>query len=422
MDNIIDKLILEWSWRCEKGYPDINNPKDLAIFNSLLVEYGIHLDEVKKDAISQNPADYTRVKHTLGTKDKLYYLNSDLISKDNPRPGAPIYRLGKPQPGSKKTVYYIEPKGTEDSEIDKNPKTGHADYIKKILNNIGVPPVLIDQTISNSKFQSATTIEDFKNKLPTYIEAFSNLFKYSVAKGGRGELIPLVSIKGATLGTSQTKDITVKDKVLEVKELSGEEFALASGGSVINSIFDQNFSTFRKYLEPFEEDNKGVFRFVFSDADSAYTVSKGYLKKIEKLVSDFPLKKDQEEEDLVIVKVGDEKFGLLKNRKYEIEFDEKGNLTSGNDSLFKLDIRKTSLQKLLQHPWVTKKSSPIQDLNIIREKGLKGIDYLLLYTKGNPVILDLNKPEEKNKVEVHRVAQGTLNLKYTESTDTEEED
>lgn len=36
MDKIIDKLILEWSWRCEKGYPDINSGKDLEIFKSIV--------------------------------------------------------------------------------------------------------------------------------------------------------------------------------------------------------------------------------------------------------------------------------------------------------------------------------------------------------------------------------------------------
>ena len=26
----IDKILLEWSWRCEKGYPDLNTAKDLG--------------------------------------------------------------------------------------------------------------------------------------------------------------------------------------------------------------------------------------------------------------------------------------------------------------------------------------------------------------------------------------------------------
>ena len=26
---LIDKILLEWSYRCEKGYPDLNNKEDL---------------------------------------------------------------------------------------------------------------------------------------------------------------------------------------------------------------------------------------------------------------------------------------------------------------------------------------------------------------------------------------------------------
>lgn len=33
--DILDKVLLEWSYRCEKGYPDINNEKDIALFESI---------------------------------------------------------------------------------------------------------------------------------------------------------------------------------------------------------------------------------------------------------------------------------------------------------------------------------------------------------------------------------------------------
>ena len=32
---LIDRILLEWSYRCEKGYPDLNNEKDTALFESL---------------------------------------------------------------------------------------------------------------------------------------------------------------------------------------------------------------------------------------------------------------------------------------------------------------------------------------------------------------------------------------------------
>ena len=44
----IDKLITEWSWRCKKGYPDLNNPEDMAILKEVLYQYDISLEEVEE--------------------------------------------------------------------------------------------------------------------------------------------------------------------------------------------------------------------------------------------------------------------------------------------------------------------------------------------------------------------------------------
>lgn len=41
--DLLDKIILEWSLRSEKGYPDLNNEADLKIFESL---FGLNLKEV----------------------------------------------------------------------------------------------------------------------------------------------------------------------------------------------------------------------------------------------------------------------------------------------------------------------------------------------------------------------------------------
>lgn len=41
--NLVERVILEWSYRCEKGYPDFANEKDMNLFESL---FGFRLDEV----------------------------------------------------------------------------------------------------------------------------------------------------------------------------------------------------------------------------------------------------------------------------------------------------------------------------------------------------------------------------------------
>ena len=40
---LLDKILLEWSYRCDKGYPDVNNPADWLVLENVLVEMGIEL-------------------------------------------------------------------------------------------------------------------------------------------------------------------------------------------------------------------------------------------------------------------------------------------------------------------------------------------------------------------------------------------
>ena len=40
--NLIDRVILEWSYKTKKGYPDINNQDDLHIFKKT---FGFNLTE-----------------------------------------------------------------------------------------------------------------------------------------------------------------------------------------------------------------------------------------------------------------------------------------------------------------------------------------------------------------------------------------
>ena len=40
--NLIDKVILEWSYKTKKGYPDINSQEDMALFESM---FGFNIKE-----------------------------------------------------------------------------------------------------------------------------------------------------------------------------------------------------------------------------------------------------------------------------------------------------------------------------------------------------------------------------------------
>ena len=42
----LDELLLEWSYRSEKGYPSVDNPSDILILEKILKELDLHTDYV----------------------------------------------------------------------------------------------------------------------------------------------------------------------------------------------------------------------------------------------------------------------------------------------------------------------------------------------------------------------------------------
>ena len=78
--DILDKVLLEWSYRCEKGYPDINNKKDIALFESI---FGFDLIKEAK-----RPFEYlSKEAQELGKEliQKLNLEDSELIADSKNR-------------------------------------------------------------------------------------------------------------------------------------------------------------------------------------------------------------------------------------------------------------------------------------------------------------------------------------------------
>ena len=57
----LDELLLEWSYRSEKGYPSLDNPSDIQILKKILEELNLPtddiLDELEKNKISYSNKD-----------------------------------------------------------------------------------------------------------------------------------------------------------------------------------------------------------------------------------------------------------------------------------------------------------------------------------------------------------------------------
>lgn len=54
--SIVDKLYTEWAWRTKTGIPDINNPEDKAMLDSILLEYGVVFEDEEGNQIESDTA------------------------------------------------------------------------------------------------------------------------------------------------------------------------------------------------------------------------------------------------------------------------------------------------------------------------------------------------------------------------------
>ena len=107
--NVTDKLYTEWAWRTESGTPDINNPEDKAILDSLIAELTDQKGPTKQDIINyiknadlddeqiaklykrvSNFGNYRNIKNTItkkgyGALSKQYSQQIQSIIEDLPR-------------------------------------------------------------------------------------------------------------------------------------------------------------------------------------------------------------------------------------------------------------------------------------------------------------------------------------------------
>jgi hypothetical protein len=413
--SVIDKIVTEWAFRCKKGYPDMNNPDDMKILKEIYSEFGITV-EAKE---SQNPNDYIFIP---GGNEDQYVRVQDFDAKTKkPKPGAQLYRLVKKEKG-RGAVGAYKPITTDSNKEDEDTVTDEDKYVIYILQQAGVPEEVIQTTLQNPNYKKAAGIPDFVTNKQTYIDAFANLYKYKVPRGGLGELVPLVSIQKARIGGANEKDITASGKVLEVKELAkGEgtkEFALASTAGIAGSKFQEHLETFKKAITPFR--TLPQFRLAYIGLTDVNKVPKEYLLTLEKLLSDFPYTKENLDKQSEEIKIGGKKYMITKGAKYTLELDDEGNLVQTDNTPKEADQEQSNIKKLLNHPWVVTRetTSPMKDLTKIKVAYLNSLDYLMLWT--SPTSAEIIDAKEQAKlidsesiIKINRVALGNLTLAYS---------
>ena len=73
--NTIDKVLLEWSLKTDKGYPDVNLKEDMDLFESM---FGFRLEEEEESSINRDSND----KYTIDSIKNLLDANKDKLNPD----------------------------------------------------------------------------------------------------------------------------------------------------------------------------------------------------------------------------------------------------------------------------------------------------------------------------------------------------
>ena len=115
--NVIDNILLEWSYRCPDGIVDINDPKKKAILDQILAEYNIGeieineaddlYDKVIKNALKVEDIPQVQGKYTLGTDVNINGEDAKIFKS--------LYSVSPPKKG--KEVDTAGSKGTGNGEI-----------------------------------------------------------------------------------------------------------------------------------------------------------------------------------------------------------------------------------------------------------------------------------------------------------------
>jgi hypothetical protein len=116
--NVIDKILLEWSYRCHDGIVDMNDPKKKAILDQILKENNIEeiellnendetYDKVIKNALKVEDIPRVQGQYNLGTDTNINGEDAEIFKK--------LYPVAPPKKG--KEIDSAGSKGTGNGEI-----------------------------------------------------------------------------------------------------------------------------------------------------------------------------------------------------------------------------------------------------------------------------------------------------------------
>ena len=194
---VIDKILLEWSYRCPDGIVDVNDLNKKAILDQILKENNIDLEEIGRPKKIQEPEV-------------------------------------EPEQGTRESVLYTLKKIGVRSEALKK--------VGEILSNYD------DNTFKNflGKFRTYS----IQDNIETIYDTFKDFYEIKDKGLGKGEVMMLIALKDSKSGGTASKDIEINGKIYEVKELATGEFSLAKDGYIGGTDYAKNLELLKKYLTP----------------------------------------------------------------------------------------------------------------------------------------------------------------------------
>jgi hypothetical protein len=268
-----DAILLEWSYQCEKGYPDFKNKADMFILQNILESQGI---EVPVELITEAPVPTVQFKKFTGL-------------------------------------------------LDANQKDLWEPFIKTMPNNLFLEFQKFINGLSNTEalmyakvFKSLDSVAKLNN---VSYKPYQKLWDTFVGQAiGKGELfISFFVLNGVVQGSSQSFDIADGDAQYEVKSLdildskSGKYKAgnirPGAEGKVSRFEFTKQLMNFYTIVNELQEPN--------TRASVMTLASKSAMDKIMSIVDKVQVKKSTG--DLVTITPGDVPMGMLDNTYNAIE-------------------------------------------------------------------------------------------------------
>lgn len=210
----LDAILQEWSWRCNKGYPDYSDKEDRFKLQEVLDEMGINLPFKR---ISEAPGDK---KSTTKTTKKTVKPSANQKSNKVSKPTINSSEVKKYYSGSNANILSIVTK-----MLDANLRD--LVYVRMVEKLKTLPK---DKIAKIDKELRTYSLKEFLSK---GWKTFEDFFMVKIERFGAGELMCVMAIKNSRSGGVNEKDLTIDGAnggYFEVKE-GPDQIQMAGSGA-----------------------------------------------------------------------------------------------------------------------------------------------------------------------------------------------